>query len=86
LASPGSILDFALSRSLAFRLSAGSHRGQPVIPFNGPHKGFQAPLKLPIVDHFAAKGNPIGQDMDVLMVGVGVAGDDILVVRKTQAV
>jgi hypothetical protein len=86
LASPGSILDFALGRGFAFRLSAGGHRGQPVIPFNGAHNRFLTPLVLKIIHHVPAKLNPVDHQMDVLMVGVRMATHDVLVIRKTHPV
>jgi hypothetical protein len=78
--------EFPLGWSFAFGLPTGSHRGQAVIPFNGAHNLFLTALVLKIIHHVPAKLNPVDHQMDVLMVGVCVATNHVLVIRKTHAV
>lgn len=57
---------------------------QPVIPFDLSHDGFLPLVVLPVADHLAGVGDAVRQDVDVLVLGVGVPGDDELVVFEAH--
>ena len=52
---------------------------QPVIALNVSHEGFLPLVVLAVAGHAAVKADAVGQDVDVLVLGVGVAGDDKLI-------
>lgn len=81
-----SLFDFALGRRTADRFDAGRYLYQAVVFFEFPHEAFLASPVVAVADHVAVEPDAVGQDVDVFMVGVGVAGDDELVIRKAHAV
>ena len=59
---------------------------QPVIPFQLAHDGFLPLVVLAVAGHAAVKADAVGQDVNVFVLGVGVAGDDKLVFFQAHAV
>lgn len=57
---------------------------QAVIPLDLSHDGFLPLVVLPVADHLAGVGDAVRQDVDVLVLGVGVPGDDELVVLEAH--
>jgi len=82
LAGADAALDLALGRGAAVGLDARGHPLQSEVPLDLSHDGFLPLVVLAIADDLAAVGDSVGQDVDVLVVGVGVPGDDELVVSK----
>lgn len=78
-------LDLALGGGLALGFAAGSHRLQAVVALDLAHEGFLAPVVLAVADHFAGVGDAVGEDVDVLVLGVGVAGDQVLAAGQAHA-
>ena len=59
---------------------------QPVIPFQLAHDGLLPLVVLAVAGHAAVKTDAVRQDVDVFVFGVGVAGDDKLVLLQAHAV
>lgn len=57
---------------------------QAEIPLNLSHDGFLPLVVLAVADDLARVGDTVGQDVDVLVLGVGVPGDDELVVLEAH--
>ena len=57
---------------------------QAEIPLNLSHDGFLPLVVLAVADDLARVGDSVGQDVDVLVLGVGVPGDDELVVFEAH--
>ena len=58
---------------------------QAEIPLNLSDDRFLPLVVLAIADDFAAVGDSVGQNVDVLMLGVGVPGHHKLVICKAHA-
>lgn len=52
---------------------------QPVIPFQLAHDGFLTFVVLAVAGHAAVKADAVRQNMNVFVLGVGVPGDNELV-------
>lgn len=57
---------------------------QAVIPLDLSHDGFLPLVVLPVADHLAGVRDAVRQNVDVLVLGVGVPGDDELVIGKAH--
>jgi hypothetical protein len=56
-----------------------------VIALDLAHQRFLPRIVLALADHLALVRDPVCQNMNVLMLGVGVPGHDVLVVREPHA-
>jgi len=79
------LLDLTAGGGAAVGLDAGSELLQVELALDRAHEALLALVVLGITDDLAGVGNPIGEDMDVLVLGVGVAGHQILVVEELHA-
>jgi hypothetical protein len=84
LASADCALDLALGRRFALGLDARGHTLQAEIPLNLSHDGFLPLVVLAVADDLARVGDSVGQDVDVLVLGVGVPGHDELVICEAH--
>jgi hypothetical protein len=57
---------------------------QAEIPLNLSHDGFLPLVVLAVADDLARVGDSVGQDVDVLVLGVGVPGHDELVICEAH--
>ena len=57
---------------------------QAEIPLNLSHDGFLPLVVLAVADDLAGMGDPVRQDVDVLVLGVGVPGHDELVICEAH--
>ena len=85
LAGPGGPLDLAFGRGMALGFEARSHFLQAVLVFNLPHQLFLAGVVVAITDDLAVVADPVGHKVDVVMLSVGVPGEDILVLAEAHA-
>jgi hypothetical protein len=85
LAGADLLFDLAFGGGAARGLGAGGELLQAVVALDGAHEGFLALVVLGIADDFTSMGDSVGQDVDVLVLGVGVAGDEVLVVTEFHA-
>lgn len=74
-AGGGSTLGFDTRRELL----------QAEIALDRAHQNLLPLVILGIADDQAREGDPVGQDVDVLVLGIGVAGDEVLVFCETHA-
>jgi hypothetical protein len=84
LAGANAVLDLALGRRFALDLDAWRHPCQTEIPLDLSHDGFLPFVVLTVADYPARVGDPVRQDVDVLVFGVGVPGDQELVVLEAH--
>ena len=82
---PGGPLDLAFGRGMALGFEARSHFLQAVLVFNLPHQLFLAGVVVAITDDLAVVADPVGHKVDVVMLSVGVPGEDILVLAEAHA-
>ena len=80
------LFDLAAGRGAALRLEAGGELLQAEVALDGTHEDFLALVVLGVADDLAGMSDPVGQNMNVLVLGVGVAGDEVLVVDEVHAV
>jgi len=79
------LFDLAAGGGTALGLLARGELLQAVVTLDGAHEDF-LPLVVPrVADDLAGMGDAVGQDVDVLVLGVGVAGDEVLVVDEVHA-
>lgn len=57
---------------------------QAVVPLNLSHDGFLPLVVLAVADDLARVGDSVDQDVDVIVLGVGVPGDDELVICEAH--
>lgn len=57
---------------------------QAVVPLDLSHDGFLPLVVLPVAHDLPVKPDAVRQDVDVLVLGVGVPGDDELVVGEAH--
>lgn len=77
--------NFPLGRGAPLRLSAGRHLLQAVFPFQPPHDGL-LPLVIPAVaDHLALHADPVRQNVNVRVLGVGMLGHNVLAILEAHA-
>lgn len=74
--------DLVFGRCFPLGLRARRDPGQAMIPFDFPHQRFLAPVVLGVAHHCATVGDPACEYMNMLVVGIGVAGDDVLIVHE----
>jgi len=79
------LFDLAAGGRAALRLDARGELLQAEVAFDRAHEHFLALVILGVADDLAGMGDPVGQDMNVLVLGVGVAGDEVLVVDQIHA-
>ena len=79
------LFDLAAGGGSPLRVDAGAELFEMELALDRAHEDFLALEVLGITDDLASVGDPVGQDMDVLVLGVGVAGDEILVVEELHA-
>ena len=80
------LLDLAFGRGVTLGLLARGHGLEAVLVLDLPHQAFLARVVVPVADHLAVKADAVGQDVDVFVRGVGVAADDVLMIREAHAV
>ena len=61
------------------RINARRHLLQPEVPLDLAHDAFLAPPVLAVAGNAAIEADAARHDVDVLVLGVGVAGHDVLV-------
>ena len=59
---------------------------QPVIPFQLAHDGLLPLVVLAVAGHAAVKADAVRQNVNVFVLGVGVPGDNELVLLQAHAV
>ena len=57
---------------------------QPVIPFQLAHDGFLPLVVLAVAGHAAVKADAVRQNVNVFVLGVGVPGDNELVLLQAH--
>jgi tRNA U54 and U55 pseudouridine synthase Pus10 len=72
-------LDLAFCRRVPHRLMARRHPLQPEVVLDLPHDAFLAPPVLAVAGDAAVVPDAARNDVDVLVLGVGVARHDVLV-------
>jgi hypothetical protein len=78
------LLDLAFGRCVPHGFAARGELLQPVIALDLAHQDFLALVVATVAGHAAVEPNAVGQDVHVLVFGVGVAGDDELVVVESH--
>jgi len=79
------LFDLAAGGGTAVGLDAGSELLEMKLALDRAHEKFLALVVLGITHDLAGVSDPIGEDMDVLVLGVGVTGDEVLVVEELHA-
>ena len=79
------LFDLAAGGSAPLGLDAGRELLQAEVALDGAHEDFLPLVVLGVADDLAGMGDAVGQDVDVFVLGVGVAGDEVLVLGKTHA-
>ena len=79
------LFDLAAGGGAALGLLAGSELLQAVVTLDGAHEDLLPLVVLRVADDLAGMGDAVGQDVDVLVLGVGVAGDEVLVVDQIHS-
>lgn len=85
LACAQRVLDLALGRSAAHGLPAWLHHCEPQLRFQATHHGLLALIVPAVRNDFAGHADAIGQDVDMLVLGVRVTAHDILAVVVPHA-
>ena len=80
------LFDLAAGGGTTLRLDAGHELLQAEVALDRPHKDFLPLVILGVADDLAGMRDAVGQDVDVLVLSVGVAGDEVLVVDQIHAV
>jgi hypothetical protein len=57
---------------------------QPVISFQLAHDGLLPPVVLAVARHAAVKTDAVRQNVNVFVLGVGVTGDDVLIMIEVH--
>lgn len=84
LARPHSFFNFPLGQRLTFRLPTRFCLHQPIFLLKLPHKGFLAAVVLTVRNHLSVLGNPVDDEVHMLMRGIRVAGRYILIVGEAH--
>ena len=63
----------------------GGHFLQAVLTLDLPHQLFLARVVAAITDNLAVEADPVGHEVDVVVLGVGVPGEDVLVLAEAHA-
>jgi hypothetical protein len=79
-------LYLAFGRRFALGLDAWVNPLEPVITFKLSHDGFLSFVVLAVAGDAAVKADTVGQDVDVLVFGIVVPGDNELVLLEVHAV
>jgi len=79
------LLDLAAGGGAAVGVDARTELLQVEFALDRAHEDFLALVVLGITDDLACVGDSVGEDMDVLVLGVGVTGDKVLVVEELHA-
>ncbi len=82
---PDLLFDLAAGGRAPLRLPARRELLQAELALDRAHQDFLPLVVLGVADDLAGMRDAVGQDVDVLVLGVGMAGDEVLVVRKTHA-
>ena len=85
LARPQGPLELAFGGGVALGLYAGGHFLQAVLALDLPHQLFLAGVVVAIADDLAVVADPVGHEVDVVMLSVGVPGEDVLVLAEAHA-
>jgi hypothetical protein len=85
LASADALLDLTFRRRFALGLDAGRYLLQPIFPLDLAHDDFLSPVVVAIASNAAIKADAVGQDMDMLMLGIDMPGYDELVFIEPHA-
>jgi hypothetical protein len=76
--------EFSPGDRFSFALDAGSYLLQTIVSLDLAHDLVVALIVVAHVDGFAIKPDSVGHNMDVFVLGVGVPGDNILVVAQAH--
>ncbi|NUZ09010.1 hypothetical protein HQN59_25035 [Schlegelella sp. ID0723] len=80
------LFDFAAGGRFSLGFDTRRELAQPEIAFDRAHEHFLTRVVLRVAHHRAGpRGDAVGQDVDVLVLGIGVPGNDVLVVDETHA-
>ncbi len=79
------LFDLAAGGRATLRLPARRELLQAEVALDGAHEDFLPLVVLGVADDLAGVRDAVGQDVDVLVLGVGMTGDEVLVFRKTHA-
>jgi len=77
--------DLAFGGGSALGFDTGRQLLQAEFALDSAHERFLALVVLGVADHQTRIGNSVGQDVNVLVLGVGVPGNDVLVVGEFHA-
>ena len=83
LAGPKGPLELAFGRGVALG-GLARHFLKAVVPLDLPHQGVHPLVVVAIADDLALAVDPVGHEVDVVMRGVGVPGEDILVLVQAH--
>ena len=76
-------LELAFGRGVALG-GLARHFLEAVVPLDLPHQGVHPLVVVAIADDLALAVDPVGHEVDVVMRGVGVPGEDVLVVVQVH--
>ena len=80
------MLDLAFGGGVALGVPARGDGLQAEVALDAAHERFLAPPVLAVAGDAAVEADAAGEDVDVLVLGVGVAGDEVLVLIEAHAV